>query len=58
MKVTYKKEPSEKAKVILEALQRAVTAELERKRRLGHYVVLWDGEKPVLVGDDAPKMQG
>ena len=54
MNVTYKREPSEKAKVILAALQDAVTAELEKKRRLGHYAVLWDGEKPVFVGDDAP----
>ena len=57
MTVTYKKEPSQKAKEILEALQDAVTVELERKRKLGHYAVFWDGEKPVLIGDDAPRGQ-
>ena len=57
MTVTYKKEPSEKAKVILDALQKAVTKELEKKRKLGHYAVFWDGEKPVLVGEDAPTRQ-
>jgi hypothetical protein len=27
---------------------------LERKRRLGHYVVLWRDGKVVAVGEDAP----
>jgi len=31
-----------------------VSKELERKRKLGHYAVIWDGEKPVLLGADAP----
>ena len=57
MSVTYKKEPSGKTKIILAALQDAVTSELERKRQLGHYAVLWDGEKPILVGDDPPSNQ-
>ncbi|MDJ0837679.1 MAG: hypothetical protein QNK37_14280 [Acidobacteriota bacterium] len=57
MSVTYKNEPSEKTKIILAALQDAVTSELERKRKLGHYAVLWDGEKPIFVGDDAPENQ-
>lgn len=37
-----------------DALQEAVTAELDRKRRLGHYVVLWEDGHVVLRGDDAP----
>ena len=49
-----KPEPSEKAKAMLEALKSAVAEELEKKRRLGHYAVLWDGEKIVFKGDDAP----
>ena len=39
---------------ILAALQQAVAAELERKRRLGHYVVTWQNGKPLLQGPDAP----
>lgn len=39
---------------MLDALQRAVTNALERKRRLGHYAVLWSGNAPMLVGEDAP----
>ncbi len=54
MKITYGNQPSEKAKEVLAALEAAVTAELDRKRKLGHYAVFWDGEKPVLVGPDAP----
>jgi hypothetical protein len=37
-----------------DALQEAVTAELDRKRRLGHYVVFWEDGQVVLRGDDAP----
>lgn len=28
---------------------------LERKKRLGQYAVIWSGDKPVMVGEDAPK---
>jgi hypothetical protein len=40
-----------------DALQEAVTAELERKRRLGHYVVLWEDGQLLLRGDDAPTLE-
>ena len=40
---------------ILAALQQAVAAELERKRRLGQYVVTWQNGKPLLQGPDAPQ---
>ena len=40
---------------VLEALQQAVTAELERKRSLGHYTVTWQNGQPVLEGSDAPR---
>lgn len=40
---------------ILECLREAVAEELERKRRLGHYYVIWEDGKLVYVGDDAPK---
>ncbi len=39
---------------MLDSLRHAVAKTLDRKRRLGHYAVLWDGNKPVLVGEDAP----
>ncbi|MCK0744280.1 hypothetical protein [Chromohalobacter nigrandesensis] len=39
---------------MLDSLRAAVSETLERKQRLGHYAVIWQGDKPVLVGDDAP----
>lgn len=39
---------------ILNALQRAVDKALERKRRLGHYAVIWRDNAIVLDGEDAP----
>jgi len=41
---------------VLEALQQAVNAELERKRRLGHYYVTWRDGEAVMQGPDAPEM--
>ena len=41
----------------LAALQRAVTKALDRKRRLGQYAVLWEEDRMVLVGPDAPTEQ-
>ena len=41
----------------LDALQRAVTQALERKRRLGQYAVLWEDDRMILVGPDAPREQ-
>ncbi|MDD2760289.1 MAG: hypothetical protein PHH11_08340 [Methylomonas sp.] len=40
---------------ILDSLQLAVSKTLERKRRLGQYVVQWDGKAPFAIGDDAPE---
>ena len=39
----------------LDALQAAVTEELDKKRRLGHYAVVWQDGKPVAIGEDAPE---
>ncbi len=39
---------------VLDALQQAVSAELDRKARLGHYVVIWQDGQVVLQGPDAP----
>ena len=38
----------------LAALKRAVAKALDRKRRLGQYWVIWDGEKPVEIHPDDP----
>jgi len=46
----------EQALEALNALQSAVTEAIDRKRRLGQYWVVWDGEKPVEVHpEDAAK---
>ncbi|BBO89774.1 hypothetical protein [Desulfosarcina ovata] len=47
-------EPTENAKKCLKSLKKAVSETLDKKRRFGHYAVIWDGKKPVLRGDDAP----
>ncbi len=39
---------------ILETLRQVAADTLERKRRLGHYAVIWRDGKPMLIGDDAP----
>lgn len=39
---------------MLDSLRQAVAKTLERKRRLGQYVVQWSGKVPVVVGEDAP----
>lgn len=52
MKITYSTQPSDEAKDGLAALNRAVTAALERKRRLGQYAVVWKDGRPALVGGE------
>ena len=52
---TQNKQPSKHSKIILNALKQASSNELERKRRLGQYVVLWENGQLVYKGDDAPK---
>ena len=39
---------------ILEILRRVAINTLDRKRRLGHYAVIWRDGKPVCIGEDAP----
>ena len=41
----------------LDALQRAVTRALERKRRLGQYAVFWENGRVIFDGPDAPTEQ-
>lgn len=44
----------EKSQKTLDCLRQVTRDTLERKRRLGHYAVLWRDGKVVTVGDDAP----
>jgi len=55
MKIILRTTPSQESQIILDVLQQAVAKTLERKRRLGHYYVIWRDEKPVMIGEDAPK---
>jgi len=40
---------------MLDSLKQAVTKDLEKKKRLGQYAVIWEDGKPVLLGEDAPQ---
>jgi len=53
----YNKQPSEQSKIILNALNQAATNEIEKKRRLGQYVVLWENDAIVCKGEDASKVR-
>lgn len=55
MNAARKTAPSAKAQEELAALKKAVTQALDRKKRLGQYAVVWKDDKPVTIGDDAPK---
>lgn len=39
---------------MLDCLRQTAAQTLERKRRLGHYAVIWQDNAPVAIGDDAP----
>ena len=39
---------------MLDFLRAVAAAEIERKRRLGHYVVVWQNDRPMLIGEDVP----
>lgn len=41
---------------ILDILKQVATETLEKKRRLGHYAVVWRNGKATAIGDDAPEM--
>ena len=56
MKITSKVKLSKEGQVMLDSLQKAVTQALEKKRRLGQYAVIWRDGKPVMMGEDAPKV--
>jgi len=39
---------------ILKTLQQVATITLDRKRRLGHYAIVWRDGKAIAIGEDAP----
>lgn len=55
MSPSIKKDPSEKGQLLLDSLQKTVTKTLEKKKKLGQYVVTWQKGKPVITGEDAPQ---
>ena len=55
MNTKSKTTPSPEGQRQLEALRQAVGKTLEKKRRLGQYVVIWKDGKPVIAGEDAPE---
>ena len=55
MNITHNNKLTEEDQIVLDALKSAVANALEKKRKLGQYAVIWDGEKPVLSGADAPE---
>jgi hypothetical protein len=48
-------QPSQESLRVLAALKEAVTNALEKKRKLGHYAVMWENNQVVYKGDDAPE---
>lgn len=55
--MTTTSSPSPATEEMLALLRQVASQTLERKRRLGEYVVLWQHGSPVLVGEDAPSME-
>jgi len=56
MNITYKSFPSNEGQKALESLKSAVKKALDKKRKLGQYAVMWDGEKVVkVIFDEAEK---
>jgi len=53
----YNKQPSEHSELVFNALKRATSNEIEKKRRLGQNVVLWENDAIVYKGEDAPRQE-
>ena len=47
--------PTASGQEILNTLRSVAADTLEKKKRLGQYAVIWDNNKPVLIGEDKPK---
>ena len=54
---TVNKSPSANSQTILSTLKTAVSKVMEQKKRLGQYAVIWQDNKPTLVGEDAPQIK-
>jgi hypothetical protein len=50
-----KNPPSAQSQAIQAALNQAIANALEKKRKLGHYAVMWENNQVVYKGDDAPQ---
>ena len=55
--ITIQKQPSKHSELVLNALKQAASNEIEKKRRLGQYVVIWENDAIVCKGEDAPKQE-
>ncbi len=40
--------------IIIDTLKKVAAETLDRKRRLGHYAVIWQDGKAIAIGEDAP----
>ena len=56
MNTKKKSTPSPEGQRQLDTLRQAVGKTLEKKRRLGQYAVTWKDGKPVIAGEDVPKI--
>lgn len=45
------KELTQDTQKMLDVLKKVATVTLERKRRLGEYAVVWQDNKPVIIGE-------
>ncbi len=52
---TTRNQPSKESQIILDALKEAVANAMERKRKLGQYMVVLENNKLVFKGEDAPR---
>lgn len=48
---------SAETQTMLNALKKAVSKTLEKKKRLGQYAVIWDGKKPVVEDYSFPQVR-
>ncbi len=53
--ITLKQTPTQDSQAMLDTLKIAVNKTLDKKKRLGHYAVIWSDDEPVLVGADSPE---
>jgi len=49
-----KNPPSKESQIIQTALNKAIANALEKKRKLGQYAVMWENDRVVYKGPDAP----